>query len=148
MNRMNKSMSEIGYHVELTSDPDGGFVVTCVDVPELTTCGEDRADALASAREAMAVALFGYLEDGRDLPDRTITTGEFVSPETLDTLKIAVVDAWRKSGMSKSEFGRQLGVDEKEARRILDPDRLTKLGRLEKALDMLGRRVRIVVEAA
>ena len=50
--------------------------------------------------------------------------------------------------MSKSEFARQLGVDEKEARRILDPDAATKADRLEQALQVLGRKLHIAVEAA
>lgn len=141
-------MADFGYRIDLTPDPDGGLIVTCPDVPELTTFGKDRADALASAREAMAVALFGYLADGRTLPEPTGAGREFVTPETIDVLKIAVVDAWRKSGLSKSEFARKLDLDEKEARRILDPDRLTKIQRLEQALDVLGHRVRIAVEAA
>ena len=41
-----------------------------------------------------------------------------------------------------------LGVDEKEARRILDPDAATKADRLEEALSVLGRKLHIAVEAA
>jgi antitoxin HicB len=41
-----------------------------------------------------------------------------------------------------------LGVDEKEARRILDPDSATKADRLEAALSVLGRKLTIAVEAA
>ena len=141
-------MSELGYFVELVADPDGGFIVECPDIPELTTFGADREDALSSAREAMAVALFGYLAGGRSLPERSNERGDFVTPETIDVLKIAVVETWRKSGWSKSEFARRLGVDEKEARRILDPDSLTKIGRLEKALALFGQRVRVAVEPA
>jgi antitoxin HicB len=41
-----------------------------------------------------------------------------------------------------------LGVDEKEARRILDPDSATKADRLEEALSALGRKLHIAVETA
>jgi antitoxin HicB len=71
-----------------------------------------------------------------------------VAPQTTDVLKIAVVEAWLESGLTKSDFARALGVDEKEARRILDPDAATKANRLEDALTVLGRTLHIAVEAA
>lgn len=63
-------------------------------------------------------------------------------------MKIAIVEAWQESGLAKTEFARMLGVDEKEARRILDPDSATKVDRLEAALSVLGRKLHIEVEAA
>jgi antitoxin HicB len=59
-----------------------------------------------------------------------------------------VVEGWQKSGITKSEFARLLGVNEKEARRILDPDSATKADRLEQALSVVGRKLHIAVEAA
>ncbi len=100
------------------------------------------------ARTALAVALFGYLKvDGR-LPRSKRRQGRQIAPHATDILKIAVVEGWLASGMSKSEFARRLGVDEKEARRILDPDAATKADRLEDALGLLGRKLHIAVEAA
>ena len=136
------------FAVSLVNDPDGGVLATFPDVPEAITCGDDRDDALHSAQEALAVALFGYLKEGRKLPVAKRKSGIPVAPQATDVLKIAVVEAWQESGLSKSEFARLLSVDEKEARRILDPDSATKADRLEKALSVLGRKLRIAVEAA
>jgi antitoxin HicB len=52
----------------------------------------------------------------------------------------------RASGISKSEFARRIGKDEKEARRILDPKHPTKLTTLTAALRELGQRLVIGVE--
>ncbi len=139
---------EYRFAVRLVNDPDGGVLATFPDVPEAITYGDDRDDALRSAQEALAVALFGYLKEGRKLPATKRKTGTFVAPQATDFLKIAVVEAWMESGLTKSEFARMLGVDEKEARRILDPDAATKADRLEEALSILGRKVHITVEAA
>ena len=136
------------FAVRLANDPDGGVLATFPDVPEAITFGDDRDDAIRSAQEALAVALFGYLKEGRKLPAAKRKTGTFVAPQATDVLKIAVVEAWQEGGISKSEFARMLGVDEKEARRILDPDAATKADRLEEALSILGRKVHIAVEAA
>jgi hypothetical protein len=43
---------------------------------------------------------------------------------------------------------RLLGVNEKEAHRILDPDSAAKADRLEQALAVLGRKVHVSIEAA
>jgi hypothetical protein len=56
--------------------------------------------------------------------------------------------AFRNAGISKSEFGRKIGKDEKEVRRLLDPKHATKLSTLTEALRVLGRRLIIGVEAA
>ena len=56
------------FAVTLANDPDGGVLATFRDVPEAITFGEDRDDAMRSAQEALAVALFGYLKEGRKLP--------------------------------------------------------------------------------
>jgi antitoxin HicB len=139
---------EYRYAASLVSDPDGGVLVTFADVPEAISHGSDREDAIRSAQEALAVALFGYLKEGRKIPAAKRRAGEQIAPQATDVLKIAVVEAWLESGLSKSEFARMLGVDEKEARRILDPDAATKAGRLEEALSVLGRKLTIAVEAA
>jgi len=142
---MKKSYS---FGVVFEGDPDGGVLATFPDVPEAITYGDDRDDAIAQAKEALAVALFGYLKEGRKLPTAKRRSGTLVAPQTTDILKLAVVEAWQESGISKTEFARLLGVDEKEARRILDPDAATKADRLESALSVLGRKVHIAVEAA
>jgi antitoxin HicB len=141
-------LKKYGFVVELEPDPDGGVVATFPDVPGAIAHGPDEAKALGQARIALAVALFGYLKHDGKLPRPRKRLGQQVTPHTTDILKIAVVEAWLDSGISKTEFARLLGVDEKEARRILDPDAATKADRLEQALTLLGRKLHIAVEAA
>lgn len=136
------------FSAKFENDPDGGVLVTFPDVPEAIAHGADRNDAIAQARIALAVALFGYLKGGEKVPIPKRRSGKRLAPHATDVLKIAVVEAWLESGFSKSEFARLLGRDEKEARRILDPDAATKADRLEEALSLLGRKVSLAVEAA
>jgi antitoxin HicB len=136
------------FRAQFHDDPDGGVLVTVPDIPEVIAHGADQTAAVGEAREALAIALFGYLKDGRNLPKAKRKSGERIAPQTTDVLKIAVIEAWMEAGLSKSEFARMLGVDEKEARRILDPDQATKADRLESALAILGRKLSIAVEAA
>ena len=49
-------------------DFSNGFVVTFRDVPEAITQGEDFADALDMAQDALRTAMQFYEEDGLELP--------------------------------------------------------------------------------
>ena len=46
-------MDRFEYAVKLTPADEGGFVVTCRDLPQLITQGEDREHALKEAADAM-----------------------------------------------------------------------------------------------
>jgi antitoxin HicB len=125
-----------------------GIVVSFPDVPEAITQGDDEADAHAQAEEALGLALLTYPARGLPLPrSKTRGTGLVsVAVEPEVAAKLAVMDAVRAAGLSKSEFARRIGRDEKEARRILDPKHPTKLATLAAALRKLGQRLVIGVE--
>ena len=50
--------------------------------------------------------------------------------------------------INNSELARRLGVRETVVRRMLDPDHDTKAEKLQAALELLGRRITVSVEAA
>lgn len=136
------------YRAIVEADPDGGFLVTFPDVPEAITFGVDRADALSSAGEALGLALRGYVLEDKSLPLSTEGEGVWVPVGMTDALKLAVIGAFRSTGISKVEFARRLGKAETEARRILDPDYPSKLPTLERALAALGKSAVIEVRNA
>jgi len=139
---------EYRYYATFDLDPDGGVLVTFPDVPEAITFGADHADALASAKEALGLALRGYPYDNLDVPEPKSQQGVPVTVGAEDALKIAVISAFRQAGISKSEFARRLGKAENEARRILNPDHATKLGLMQDALAVLGKEVVITIKDA
>ncbi len=138
------------YPAHFEQENDGGFLVTFPDVPEAITQGDDLMDAKASASDALGMALRGYLTHGKSLPTPSRRkSGDIDVPvEMTNALKIAVVESFSASGMSKSEFARRLGKAETEARRILDPDHPTKLATLEAALKIFGKQVFVSVKDA
>ena len=141
-------MLRFTYPVKLTPDrKDGGYVVSCRDIPEAITQGESIAEALAEAEGALQAAIEGRIEDGLDIPAPSqAKRGERPATTPITTaLKAAVYIALRDSGISKSEFARRMQVNEKEARRMLDPKHPTKVPTLERALAALGRRAEIEV---
>lgn len=143
-------MQDFVYRARLEPESEGGFTVTFPDVPEAIAGGDDRAEALASAREALADALLTYLELKRERPAPRAEGPDLVpvAVPAQVAAKLAVVEAWKATGISKTELAMRLGLRESEARRILDPDHRTSLLRLEAALAALGRRLVIGVADA
>jgi antitoxin HicB len=138
------------YVAKIEPDPDGGFLVTFPDVPEAITAGSTGADARANAVEALGLALRGILAEGRPLP-RGKAAGKGlvgIAVAASDAMKLALIEAFRESGLSKSEFARRLNKAENEARRILDPDHPTKLSTMQEALSLLGKSVIVSVRDA
>jgi antitoxin HicB len=61
---------------------------------------------------------------------------------------MALIAAFRESGMTRVALAARLGKGENEVRRMLDPHHRTKLPAIEDALRVLGKRLVITVEAA
>jgi antitoxin HicB len=141
-------MLQFTYPVKLTRDrKDGGYVVSCRDIPEVITQGNTVEEALREAEGALQAAIECRLEDGLDVPAPSpAKRGERMAPTPITTaLKAALYTDMRGQHVSKSEFARRMGIDEKEARRILDPRHPTRVPTLERALAVLGRRAAIAV---
>jgi antitoxin HicB len=141
-------MKRFQYPVLLTKADEGGFVVTCRDLPPLVTQGEDGADALAQAADAMDEVFATYMIDGIAFPEPSkARRGEqLVAPPAETVAKAALHVSMREAGISKLQLARQLGVDEKEVRRLLDPHYGSKLPRIAEAISLLGQRLVIGLE--
>ena len=138
------------FHARFEPDGDEFLLVTFPDVPEAITQGTGRADARAMAADALAVALRGRLADGDPLPVPA-AKGNGLVPIPVDAetaLKIAVIEAFVASGISKTELKTRIGKSDAEVQRILDPDHPTRIGPLKAALDALGKDVIVTVHDA
>ena len=131
-------------------DRRGNVVVSFPDVPEAITQGRGEADARAMAEEALGLVLLTYLERGKALPKPRARGRKLVDVAVAPDVaaKLAVLEAFKGAGISKSELGRRIGKDEKEVRRILDPKHATKLPALTAALRALGKRLVVGVMEA
>jgi antitoxin HicB len=131
-------------------DGPGVVVVTFRDIPEAITQGSGEADALWQAGDCLEEAIAGRIADGRPIPKASRTgRGERTIPLAAPmAAKAALYLAMEEAGMSKAQLARKLGCDEREVRRMLDPRHATKLPRIQKALELLGKRLVVGVEAA
>ena len=141
-------MNRFQYSVKLTPSEDGGYVVTCRDLPQLITQGEDERDALEQAADAMDEVFATYMIDGIEFPEpsKAKRREHLVAPPAETMAKSALYIAMRQAGISKMQLAKQLGVDEKEVRRLLDPHYGSKLPRIAQAISLLGQRLVIDLE--
>ncbi len=135
------------YPAHLHSTGSDEIVVSFRDLPECLTSGRNEAEALAEATDALEEAIAGRIVDGNPIPSPSARrAGEHrVAVPPAMAAKAALVLAFRDSGLSRLAFARQLGVDDKVVRRMLDPRHATAANRLHKALRQLGRE--LVVES-
>ena len=123
-------------------------MVTCRDLPPLITQGEDEQDALAQAADAMDEVFATYIIEGIEFPEPSKARRRegLAAPPAGTLAKAALFVAMREAGISKLQLARQLGVDEKEVRRLLDPHYGSKLPRIAEAISLLGQRLVIGLE--
>lgn len=143
-------MERFEYPVSLKAAKEGGFIVTCRDLPPLITQGESEEDALTQAADAMDEVFATYMLEGIAFPTPSKTRrGEYsVVPPAETVAKAALYMAMSEAGITKVQLAKQLGIDEKEVRRLLDPHYGSKLPRIAQAIRLLGKRLVIGLEAA
>jgi antitoxin HicB len=143
-------MERFEYPVLLKAAKEGGFIVTCRDLPQLITQGENKADALKQAADAMDEVFATYMLEGLIFPTASKARREeySVAPPAETMAKAALYMAMSEAGITKVQLAKQLGIDEKEVRRLLDPHYASKLPRIAQAIQLLGKRLVIGLEAA
>ena len=135
------------YPCQLTPDEDGGYVATFPDVPEAITGGEDRTEALAMAEDALATALAGYVHEKWDIPSPSEPVEGQVSVPvpTVVAAKLALYSAMKVQRITKVELAHRLGVSESAVRKLTNPDHRSHMSQVQRALQAVGRRLKVEV---
>jgi antitoxin HicB len=135
------------YPVRLEADEIGRLVVHFPDLPEALTDGADAAEALAEASDCLSEALAGRIHRQEDIPiPSPLRRGMYaVEPEPTIALKAALYAALTGQAMSTAGLAQRLGIDERQAARLIDPKARTPLSKLEAALSALGYTIGIEV---
>lgn len=137
----------IGYHIELTPDDNGTFLVTCPDLPEVTTFGDDGPSCLANAKAAIGEAIAARLDGFGDIPEPT--PGDRMIPlDTQLSVKVLLKWAMDSQGVSRAELVRRLGWHRPQVDRLFDPNHATRLDQYDAAFGALGRIVDVSVKTA
>ena len=128
------------YPAQLERHSAGEIVVSFRDVPWCHTSGEDEAEALSEAEDALEEAIAGCINHGEPIPTPSQPLrGERLVALPIDmAAKVALVMTFRASGLSRVALARRLGVHDRVVRRMLDPRHGTSVSRINDALKVLG----------
>jgi len=143
-------MQNFIYPATLTPDKkDGGFVVKFGDVPEAITQGEDVEDALSEAADCLEEAIANRIVLGLPIPKPSrLKKGQYaVSLPAQTAAKAALYIAIGEARITKVELAKRLRCNEKEVRRLLDPQHPSKLPRIESALAAMGQKLVVGIQA-
>jgi antitoxin HicB len=143
------------FPVELQPDDNGTLLVTCPSLPEVTTFGESRADALIHARDAIEEAL-AYrlarwididLPTARDIGD-AVAQSRAVRISLLATMKLRLFLACKSEGVTRADLGRRLGWNRESIDRLFRIDHASRIDQIDAAFTALGKAVEVEVEAS
>jgi antitoxin HicB len=138
----------LNYPVELTED-DGTIMVSFPDIPGAHTWGEDQAEALANAVDALETMIAAMIADREAIPPPSAARRRpTVSPSLLGALKVAVYGAMRARNWRKADLARAMGLNPRQIDRLLDLRHASTVAQLEQALAVCGQKAEIELKAA
>ena len=86
-------MAKYAYPAVFTPEEDGTFSINFPDLEGCYTCGDSLAEGLEMAEDVLALVLYGYEKDNREIPAPSQLTnlklgnGEFANFVACDTIK-------------------------------------------------------------
>ena len=138
----------LGYRFKIEPDDNGTRLVTCPALPEVTTFGDDEADAMRRAVGAIEEAIAARMADGEDVPEGHQRGPRLVRLPALTVLKVELYRQLREAGMTRAELARRLGWKRESVDRLFRLDHASRLEQLEAAFGALGQTVSVSVHAA
>jgi antitoxin HicB len=136
------------YAIRLEPDDNGTLLVTCPDLPGMVTFGENRADALRRAVDAIEEWIAAAISDGRDVPRPRRHVGlTVVQLPALTAVKVELYRALRDVGISRAELQRRLHWKRESVDRLFRLDHASRLSQIEAAARALKKSVDIHISA-
>ena len=138
----------LGYRIKIEAEDNGTLLVTCPALPEVTTFGDDAADAMRRAIGAIEEAIAARMADGEDVPEGHQRGPHLVRLPALTVLKVELYRQLREAGITRAELARRLGWKRKSVDRLFRLDHASRLQQLEAAFAALGQAVSVSVHTA
>ena len=132
------------YPAKVERDGDG-FLVTFPDIPEATTSGSTRDEAIDMAADALITAMDFYFEDRRPVPPPSRVKRGQASIELPPSVaaKVLLLNEMVAQQKRPSELARTMHIKPQEVTRLLDLHHPTKIDAVAAALSALGRRLEV-----
>ncbi len=141
---------KIAYPAKFEAGEDGRVLVTFRDFPEAATDGADMDEARNEAADLLDSALMFRMKYREDTPapSKARKGEKIIVPDVAVAMKFALYIAMRQRGITAADLSRSLGIDYREAQRILNPYHATKTARMSEAIEATGNHAVIELESA
>lgn len=134
----------LAYPFEMTPDDNDTFLVTCPDLPEVTTFGVDEAECVEMARKAISEAVAARLSAFKDIPEPSAGDLCAILPMQLE-LKVSLFQQLADSDQTRADLVRALNWHRPQVDRLFDPDHASRLDQYGTAFEALGKRIDLKV---
>ena len=129
---MRETVEIMRYPVTLTPAPEGGYMVSFVDIPEALTQGETVAEAMEAAKDALLTAFDFYFEDNEliPLPSPLNSHDHFIEVPLSVASKVLLLNAF---------------LPKQEITRLFNLHHATKIDAVQLAAKALGKELSLVM---
>jgi len=138
----------LAYRIKLQEDDNGTLLITCRALPEVTTFGDDEADAMVHARDALEEALAARISDGQDIPEGDARGPYLVRLPAIASLKVELYRQLRHAKITRAALAARLHWNRESVDRLFRLDHNSRLDQIEAAFKALGQNLDIAVVAA
>ncbi len=121
----------LNYPLHIEAD-DKGYLVTCPDLPEVTSDGETVDEAVANGADAVAEALAGRLSDGAPIPRPSDGLQPVSVPPRIEW-KTLLYWALVEQNLTKADLANLLGWGQSSVDRLFDPKSQNSYSQFENA---------------
>ena len=95
-------MSKYAYPAVFTLEEDGTYSIIFPDLEGCYTCGDNLEDGIEMAEDALALTLYGYEKEGREIPKASVPTAITVSENEFVNFIACDTMAYRKMYNNKA----------------------------------------------
>lgn len=137
-------MNRYQYSLDLTPDDNGTFLVTCADLPEVTSFGETERDAIDNGNRAVEEAIAARLAHFEPIPEPAQNEPAQKTSRAFATIplrlqpKIALMDVMVMKRLNRADLVRATGWSRTSVDRLFDPHHNNRLDQFEEAFKAVG----------
>ena len=84
-----------------TPEPEGGFTITCKELPELITVGDSLDEAIENVKDAFMAVFEIYQDTGRTLPE-SIKISETTNPDEGSLIQLETLIPIQFEGLAST----------------------------------------------
>lgn len=134
------------YPLHFKKDDNGTLLVTCPVLPEVTTFGDNPAEALEHGTEAVEEAIGARIAAWESVPVPTARelaparkANAVASTSLLVDMKLRLYLACRDAGVTRAALARRLGWHREQVDRLFRLDHASRIDQIDAAIAAVGR---------